>query len=68
MIQTFTQTDLILNLYETEAKTSQEIKEEAQHCSELQKDLEEYQALMHLLDASKLSPSQTAIENILKHS
>jgi len=68
MIKTFTQNDLIRFLYhETSEKETKEINKALLCDSELQARYNELKSLGHELDAVRLEPSTTSIENILNY-
>jgi hypothetical protein len=68
MIKTFTQNDLIRFLYhETSEEETKEINKALLCESELQEQYKELSALRKELDAMRLEPSATSVQNILNY-
>jgi hypothetical protein len=68
MIKTFTQNDLIRFLYhETSEEETKEINKALLCDSELQEQYKELSVLRKELDAVRLEPSATSVQNILNY-
>jgi uncharacterized coiled-coil DUF342 family protein len=68
MIKTFTQNDLIRFLYhETSEEETKEINKALLCESELQKQYKELSTMRKELDALRLEPSATSVQNILNY-